>query len=86
MKRRTTSQRLVRRRTACLERNARPGCIAGLHGNLTVADPCFQGTGEAVESLLSRATGTTQDAGPIPDGSVCTPDLSMTGHGQNNRG
>jgi len=28
----------------------------------------------------------TQDAGPVPDGSVCTPDLSMTGHGQNNSG
>jgi len=70
---------VVRCLSACLERNARPGRIAGLHGNLTVAEPCFQGTGEAVESLLSRATSTTQDAGPIPDGSVCTPDLSMTG-------
>ena len=72
-----TLDAVVRCFAACLGRNARPGCIAGLYGKLTVADPCSQGSGEAVESLLSHATGMTQDAGPIPDGSVRAPGLSF---------
>ena len=61
-----TLHAVVRCLAACLGRNARPGCIAGLYGRLTVADPCFQGSGEAVESLLSHATGHDPGRRPCP--------------------
>ncbi len=54
-----------------------------LKANLTVADLCFQGSGEAVESLLSRMTVTRPRTPALsPDSSVCTPGLSMTGQGE----
>ena len=54
-----------------------------LKANLTVAAPCFQGTGGAVESLLSRMTVTRpRTPAPSPDSPVCTPGLSMTERGE----
>ena len=82
-----TLDAVVRYFAACLGRNARPGCIAGLYGKLTVADPCFQGSGEAVESLLSRMTDTRpRTPAPSPMARYAHRASHSIGHGQNNMG
>ena len=74
---------VVRCLAACLGRNAHPGCIAGLYGRLTVAEPCFQGSGEAVESLLSHATGHDPGRRPCPRSVRYAHRASQsTGHGE----
>ena len=70
----------------CRIRNARSGWKAALYGQSHSGGPFFRRVGQSCRKPpVPCLPGTTQDAGPIPDGSVCTPGLSMTGQVQNNR-
>ena len=84
MPRRTTSQQLVRRRTACLGRETpaqtvalalRPCHNGGTHFR-RVGRSCRKPPVPRSPSTAAKKGGTPA---LIPDGSVCTPDLSITG-------
>ena len=45
-------------------------------------NPVSRGRAKLSKASCPMLPGTTQDAGPVPDGSVRAPGLSMTGHGE----